>query len=460
MARAVMLAASGLMELARQVDRVGSNGAMLMAVCRGKMSEGIDFADRHGRAVIVTGIPFPAYYDPRVVLKRKFMDDLVPEARSAGREPVTGEQWYVQQAARAVNQAIGRVIRHRKDYGIILLCDERFVGWTKQSLLSKWMKDKVQIMEAFGPIVGKVTKFFEMHKQAEGSVGCAASVGEDSRGQVALHNHQLPAVKARRQEQHKIATAFLYEQEYGSQHKDKKRDAREATGAGPGGGLGSWMVDLDDEPARRANTPAAAKAGAAKPPSLADRLVSMHAGAQPARQTPSHGSKQPASSAASRGCPAQAATPATVARANKISPAHYSGSEAEGGRMSVAAVNVSTTAHGGGGRAAASSVGALAQGGTEQQSTKKDAGEFMATIRQKLAKDDYDRFKKAMKGLQAADEPKRKEAFEVLHAVLNNPQTKHALEDLLAYMNRKLREQMRTHLASKGVRIGEGGAPL
>jgi regulator of telomere elongation helicase 1 len=116
-----------------EVDRAGSNGAVLMAVCRGKMSEGIDFADRHGRAVIVTGIPFPAALDPRVVLKRAFMDELMPEARAEGREAVSGEQWYTQQAARAVNQAIGRVIRHRNDYGVILLCDERFANWTKQA---------------------------------------------------------------------------------------------------------------------------------------------------------------------------------------------------------------------------------------------------------------------------------------------------------------------------------------
>ena len=36
-----------------------------------------------------------------------------------------GEEWYRQQASRAVNQAVGRVIRHRLDYGAIILCDER-----------------------------------------------------------------------------------------------------------------------------------------------------------------------------------------------------------------------------------------------------------------------------------------------------------------------------------------------
>lgn len=48
----------------------------------------------------------------------------------AGGVPVvralTGEAWYVQQASRAVNQAMGRVIRHRHDYGAIILCDDRF----------------------------------------------------------------------------------------------------------------------------------------------------------------------------------------------------------------------------------------------------------------------------------------------------------------------------------------------
>jgi regulator of telomere elongation helicase 1 len=36
-----------------------------------------------------------------------------------------GNDWYSQQASRAVNQAVGRVIRHRHDYGAIILADER-----------------------------------------------------------------------------------------------------------------------------------------------------------------------------------------------------------------------------------------------------------------------------------------------------------------------------------------------
>lgn len=58
---------------------------------------------------------------------------------------LSGDQWYTQQAARAVNQAMGRVIRHRHDYGAVLLCDARFANRNTQSTLSKWIRDYVQV---------------------------------------------------------------------------------------------------------------------------------------------------------------------------------------------------------------------------------------------------------------------------------------------------------------------------
>ena len=42
-------------------------GAIFFAVCRGKVAEGIDFADGNGRAVVITGIPFPMVTDPRLL---------------------------------------------------------------------------------------------------------------------------------------------------------------------------------------------------------------------------------------------------------------------------------------------------------------------------------------------------------------------------------------------------------
>jgi regulator of telomere elongation helicase 1 len=63
----------------------------------------------------------------QIRLKMEFLDD---NARARGQvvhgqKALSGDQWYVQLATRAVNQAVGRVIRHRNDYGAIILCDER-----------------------------------------------------------------------------------------------------------------------------------------------------------------------------------------------------------------------------------------------------------------------------------------------------------------------------------------------
>ena len=40
------------------------------------MSEGLDFSDCNGRAVVITGLPFPPVMDPKVVLKMKFLDEV------------------------------------------------------------------------------------------------------------------------------------------------------------------------------------------------------------------------------------------------------------------------------------------------------------------------------------------------------------------------------------------------
>ena len=42
---------------------------MLLAVYRGKMSEGISFNDGYARGVLCVGIPFPSFYDAQARFK-------------------------------------------------------------------------------------------------------------------------------------------------------------------------------------------------------------------------------------------------------------------------------------------------------------------------------------------------------------------------------------------------------
>ena len=76
-----------------------SSGALFLAVCRGKVSEGLDFADDNARAVITVGIPFPNVKDLKIELKKKYNDEF-----SSQRNLLTGKEWYEIQAYRALNQ--------------------------------------------------------------------------------------------------------------------------------------------------------------------------------------------------------------------------------------------------------------------------------------------------------------------------------------------------------------------
>jgi len=45
-----------------------------MGVCRGRISEGLDFRDNAARCVIVVGIPYAKLTEPKVVLKKDYLD--------------------------------------------------------------------------------------------------------------------------------------------------------------------------------------------------------------------------------------------------------------------------------------------------------------------------------------------------------------------------------------------------
>ena len=125
------------------------NGAIMLAVCRGKISEGLNFADQYGRAVIMVGIPYPNLTDTFVQLKMRYNDERSGAVSGApinatSTSRLSGKQWYVLQAHRTVNQALGRCIRNPKDYASIILLDVRYRDTRTVNCMCRWIRDPLR----------------------------------------------------------------------------------------------------------------------------------------------------------------------------------------------------------------------------------------------------------------------------------------------------------------------------
>uniref|UniRef100_A0A914XD34 DNA helicase n=2 Tax=Plectus sambesii TaxID=2011161 RepID=A0A914XD34_9BILA len=130
-------------------------GGMMLAVCRGKMSEGIDFADSHCRAVVIIGIPYPPLMDARVCLKKNYLNEL----RCAKQTATDPEVWYATEGVRAVNQAMGRVIRHKDDFGVVILADSRFCGYDERRFPA-WLRRSMRSFDVFDAFLKEMAEFF------------------------------------------------------------------------------------------------------------------------------------------------------------------------------------------------------------------------------------------------------------------------------------------------------------
>ncbi|KAG7597750.1 Helicase superfamily 1/2 ATP-binding domain DinG/Rad3-type, partial [Arabidopsis suecica] len=135
-------------------------GSAFLAVCRGKVSEGLDFSDDNARAVIIVGIPFPNLGDILVELKRKYND-----TNKSSKKLLGGSEWYCQQAYRALNQAAGRCIRHRFDYGAIIFLDERYRQPRNRASISKWLRQSIKVYDNFEASMEGLRYFFNSVKE-------------------------------------------------------------------------------------------------------------------------------------------------------------------------------------------------------------------------------------------------------------------------------------------------------
>lgn len=109
---------------------------VFLAVFRGKLSEGVDFTDNGCRAVILVSLPYPNLTDPTLKQRMSWLDK---------NGSLKGGDWYDLQAYRAANQAIGRVIRHKGDFGAIFLLDARYSYEKNIPKITKWVADRLSV---------------------------------------------------------------------------------------------------------------------------------------------------------------------------------------------------------------------------------------------------------------------------------------------------------------------------
>ena len=107
-------------------------GAVLMSVARGKVSEGIDFHHHYGRCVIMFGIPY-VYTQSRILRAR--LDYLRNQYRIRENDFLTFD------ALRHASQCVGRVLRGKSDYGIMIFADKRYSRADKKQKLPKWIQE-------------------------------------------------------------------------------------------------------------------------------------------------------------------------------------------------------------------------------------------------------------------------------------------------------------------------------
>eukprot|EP01064_Diplonema_japonicum_P032056 TRINITY_DN5948_c0_g1_i1.p1 TRINITY_DN5948_c0_g1~~TRINITY_DN5948_c0_g1_i1.p1 ORF type:complete len:936 (+),score=200.32 TRINITY_DN5948_c0_g1_i1:1507-4314(+) len=133
------LAPTKIQEYCSIIDE--GNGAVMFAVFRGKMAEGMDFPDKYARGVALVGIPYANIGELKVTLKMSHLEEKRNRNKGSanGNTIVSGSNWYTLDALRSINQAVGRVIRHSKDYGTVFFLDERYDSKGLQVQLPAWV---------------------------------------------------------------------------------------------------------------------------------------------------------------------------------------------------------------------------------------------------------------------------------------------------------------------------------
>lgn len=105
-------------------------GAVFFSVARGKVAEGIDFDRHYGRLVIMFGVPFQYTLSKILLARLEYLRDTFQ---------IKEGDFLTFDALRQAAQCVGRVIRSKADYGMMIFADKRYSRHDKRSKLPGWI---------------------------------------------------------------------------------------------------------------------------------------------------------------------------------------------------------------------------------------------------------------------------------------------------------------------------------
>lgn len=114
----------------------------------------------------MAGLPYPSFTDPKIIQKGKYLDEVLKH------HDYDSYKWYQLQMRRALNQAIGRVIRHKDDYGCVFLLDKRFVNHTKslsiwcQDFVKKFDREALEDAKNYEKMINECQNFFKNRRES------------------------------------------------------------------------------------------------------------------------------------------------------------------------------------------------------------------------------------------------------------------------------------------------------
>jgi ATP-dependent DNA helicase DinG len=136
-----------LIERFREGAAHGRPGCILVASA--SFWEGVDVPGEALQLVIIDKLPFPPPGDPLVEARSQRLE-------SQGRSPFN--DYFVPEAAVALKQGAGRLIRRESDQGVLVVCDTRLVqmGYGKRLLAAlppmRRLHDEAEFEEALGAL--------------------------------------------------------------------------------------------------------------------------------------------------------------------------------------------------------------------------------------------------------------------------------------------------------------------